>query len=76
MPIDVCAPSEPPNDGLTGDLLADVRRADLVEAEAAVGLRNLEAQQIELARLLQQLARERPVVRVEPGFDAAAPPGA
>ena len=60
MPIDVCAPSDPPNDGLIGDLLADIRRADQVESEAAVRRRNLEPQQIELARLLQQLPRQRP----------------
>ena len=48
-----------------GDLLADIRRADQVEAEAAVGRRNLESQQIEIARLLHQPAGELPIVVVE-----------
>ena len=47
------------------DLLADVRRADLVEPETAVGLGDLEPGQIERRGLAQQLAREIPVVRVE-----------
>src|SRR5207248_9892774 len=47
------------------DLLADIRRADQIEAEAAVGFGNLEAQQIERARLLEQRARQIPVVLVE-----------
>ena len=47
------------------DLLADKRRADLVEPEPAVRRGDLEPQQVERRGLLQQLARERPVVRVE-----------
>ena len=47
------------------DLLADVRRADQIEPEPAVRGRNLEPQQIEVARFLQQLPREIPVVLVE-----------
>ena len=37
------------------DLLADEGRADQIEPEAAVRRRNLEPQQVEIARLLQQL---------------------
>jgi len=47
------------------DLLADVRRADQIEAEAAVRGRDLEAKQIELRRFPHQLTREIPVVFVE-----------
>ncbi len=46
------------------DLLADVRRADQVEAEAAVLGRNLQAQEIEIARLFQKLTGELPVVLI------------
>src|SRR5262249_57892517 len=55
----------PAERGIGRDLLADVRRADQIESESAVGRWNLEPQQIELARLLEQLAREIPVVPVE-----------
>ena len=47
------------------DLLADVRRADLVELEPAVRGGDLQPCEVERRRLAQQLARERPVVRVE-----------
>ena len=50
---------------IDGDLLADVRRADQIKAEAAVRGRNLEPQQIQLARLLHQPARELPIVLVQ-----------
>ena len=48
-----------------GDLLADIRRADQIESKPAVLGRDFEAQQIELARLAQQLPRQVPVVLVE-----------
>ncbi len=47
------------------DLLADICGAGFVEAEAAVGLGNLEAQEIEVRRFLQERARHRPVVGVQ-----------
>ena len=49
-------------------MLADVGGADLVETQAAVSFRNLEAEQVEIGGLLQQFARCRPVVRVEAGL--------
>ena len=36
MPIEVCAPSDPPNDGLIAICSPTIRRADQIEAEAAV----------------------------------------
>ena len=53
---------------IDGDVLADVGGADLVETQAAVGSRNLEAEQVEIGGFLQQFARLRPVVRVEAGL--------
>ena len=50
---------------IQGDVFEHIRGADLVQPEAAVGFRNLEAQQIECGSLLQQFARERPIVRVQ-----------
>jgi hypothetical protein len=47
------------------DLLADIRGADQVEAEPTIGRRDFEAQEIQLAGFLQQLAREFPIVLVE-----------
>ena len=73
VPIDVCAPSDPPNDGLMAMCSTDIGGADLVQPEPAVGLGNLEPQQVEVGGLLQQLARERPVVRVQAVLVAAAP---
>jgi hypothetical protein len=52
--------------GIHRDLLADIGRADFVQAEAAVLHGNLEPRQVERRGLSQQLARELPVVRVEP----------
>ena len=46
-------------------LLADARGADLVETEAAVGFRNLEAREVAIRRLLDQLARQGPVLGVD-----------
>ena len=53
---------------ITNGGFADVSGADLVETQAAVVRRNLEAQQVEIGGFLQQLACLRPVVRVEAGF--------
>src|SRR5262249_17795982 len=52
-----------------GDLLANIRGADLVESESAVRRGNLEPRQIERGGLAQERARERPVVRVEARLD-------
>ena len=45
--------------------LGDVERGDFVEAEAAVRLRHVDAEQPELRALLHQLAREVPVLLLE-----------
>jgi len=47
------------------DLLADVRRTDQIQAETAVGRRNLETEQIEIRGLAHQLTGQIPVVFVE-----------
>ncbi len=65
VPMLVWAPSDPANDGSEAELLADARGADLVEAEAAVGFRDLEAGEVAIRRLLDQLAREGPVLGVD-----------
>src|SRR5207237_7679918 len=49
---------------IDGNLLADKRGGNLVEAQPTVGLRNLETQQIDRRRLAQQFAGQIPVVRV------------
>ena len=54
--------------GIDGDVLAHVRGARLVEAQPAVRRGNLEPEQIQVRRLLQQRPGERPVVGVEAGF--------
>jgi hypothetical protein len=45
---------------------ADEQRGDLVEVEASVGLRHVDAEQPELAAALDQPSREIPVVLFEP----------
>jgi hypothetical protein len=67
VPIEVWAPSEPPNEGLM-EVLAHVRGARLVEAQPAVRLGNLEPEEIQIRGLLQQRPGERPVVGVEAGL--------
>jgi hypothetical protein len=54
--------------GTDRDLLADVRRADLAEPQAAVRLGDLQPQQVEIGRLAQQRPDERPVVREQPAL--------
>ena len=58
-------PQRPGKRGIDRDVFADIRGADLVEAESAIGGGNLEAKQVEIRGLLQQLARLDPVVCVE-----------
>ena len=46
-------------------LLADAGGADLVEAEAAVGFRNLETGEVAIGGFLDQLARQHPILGVQ-----------
>jgi hypothetical protein len=67
VPMEVWAPSDPPNDGLIA--ICSPTKDALIRSSPRPPLRrNLEAQQVEIARLLQQLPRQLPVVFVEP-FD-------
>ena len=51
-----------PERGGRRHLLADDERADLVETDAAVGLRHVDAEQAEVAAALHQPSRELPVL--------------
>src|SRR5262245_65260666 len=50
---------------IDGHVFAYIRRADFVQAQTAVLGGNLESEQIEVGRLLQQLTRLYPVMCVE-----------
>jgi hypothetical protein len=55
------APNVAPNEADDRHLLADDERADLVETDAAVGLRHVDAEQAQVAAALYQPPRELPV---------------
>ena len=62
----VCPPKVAPNDAALAIRSLTTQRGDLVEVEAAVGLRHVDAEQAELAAAFDQPARDGPVVLFEP----------
>ena len=64
-PMPLSAPSVVANEARAADVLADQRATRLIQPEAAILFGNVRADQAEVRRFLDQLARQFPVVLFE-----------